>query len=162
MSTFASTFAILSTTARGESARRSLAKKLRQMAELPHGWNYGDGVPVSRVAIAVGERFLLLAARLGLKADVFPNPDGGCAVAFYNGADRVEVSISDDGSGLELRVERGIGNDYEDIIAPIGNAQLMDAVNWVLWLVPEGEWSLPVSSTYSSMTGSKSASAILS
>ena len=161
MSMFASTFAILTTTARGESARRSLATKLRQMAELPHGWNYGDGIPVSRVAIAVGERFLLLAARLGLKADVFPSPDGGCAVAFYSGEDRVEVSIGGDGSGLELRVERGIGNHFEDVIPPMENAQVRDVVNWVLWLAPEDEWSLLASSAYASSTAPVGVSSIL-
>src|SRR5262245_40399089 len=118
MSRFASTFAILNTDARteNEQTRRKLSRKLHEFATLPVGWSHGEGLPVSQIAIAAAEEFLFLAARLGLSADVFPNLDGGCAVTFYRDADLVEVSFAPGGLPMELRVERGIGAQFEHVI----------------------------------------------
>lgn len=163
MNPFGSTFAILNTTAsdENEAARRRLTRKLKQLGDLEEGWSYGEGVPVSPLAIAAAEEFLFLAARLGLQADVFPNLDGGCAVAFYRENDCVEVSIHPDGRTVGIRAERGIGAEFDDIVPPRDNAQAQDAIKQVLRLVPEGEWSLRASSTYASSTEPVSGSAIL-
>ena len=57
-----------------------------------------------------------------LKSDVFPDPDGGCAVAFYRGEDTVEVKVQSDGQTFRLSAERGIGFQFENIIEPKENA----------------------------------------
>lgn len=157
------TFQILSTTASldNERERRRLVRKLSQFGNLQSGWSHGEGDAVSVVAIAAAEEFLFQAARLGLRADVFPNLDGGCAVAFYRGTDCVEVSIHRDGASFGIRVERGIGAEFDDVTPPRDGASRQDAINAVDRLVPEAEWSLRVFSTSASSTLSDNASVIL-
>ena len=91
--------------------------KLHKMAELPVGFSHGEGVPVRLEAINHAEELILLASDLKLEADVFPNLDGGCAVAFYNGEARLEVSVSPDGNKLDLSAEHGIGFQFEGVIS---------------------------------------------
>lgn len=162
MNRFGSTFVILNTTARNEGARRTLSRKLQRLGELPQGWNFGEGVPVSSLAIAVGEQLLVMAARLALQADVFPENDGGCVVAFYHDAERVQVSVSPDGRLVELSAERGIGPHFEDVVPPIENVRDQDVQTQALRLATEAAWSLLGSSTYASSTKEAGGSSILS
>src|SRR5437660_1400810 len=110
-------FAVMSDQDSPEPTR--FVQKLRRMRELQAGWSHGAGVPVTDAAIRTGERFVALAFQLQLKVDVFPDPDGGCAVAFYSAENRVEVMVPPTGAEpFGLRVERGIGFQFEDVIAP--------------------------------------------
>ena len=49
-----------------------------------------------------GEELVLASAQLQLRADVFPEPDGGCAVAFYRGEQKVEVRVHSDGQNFDF------------------------------------------------------------
>ena len=136
-----------------EPGRLMLVRKLKDMLALSQGWSFGEGEPVTLQSIEVAERFVLIASQLSLTADVFPDLDGGCAVAFYQGEERVEVAISADGLRLSLRAERGIGNDYEDIIEPIENASRRDIFDEVDRLAQSAiTWKLYESSTYANTT----------
>ena len=115
MTVYESSFAVLETTSKSEDIRRRLTKKLRRMNSFTAGWSHGEGLPVSIGAIRIAEFFVLVACDLGFACDVFPNLDGGCAVALYEGDERLEVSISPEAC-LDVRIEKGIGLEFNDIL----------------------------------------------
>ena len=160
---YESSFAILASSAKdaAERRRRRLAKKLISFTELNDGWSYGEGEPISRFAVAVAQQFLFLGARLQLKVDVFPNLDGGCAVAFYRNHDCVEISVRADGRSVGIKVERGRGPDYDEPVPPRDEATIAEATTQVLSLLPEDEWTLLVSSTSDSTIPNADASVTL-
>ena len=119
------------------------------MVQLPRGWSYGQGEPVTAESVQEAERYVLMASQLSLTADVFPNLDGGCAVSLYEDDERVEVSIDASGRVLSLRAERGIGPDYENVIEPVENATSRQVYDQVLRLLEPRCKSL-VSSIYAS------------
>lgn len=159
--TFNSRNRILFTTSALEGSRRALTTKVRKMAELPVGFSHGDGIPVTNEAINSAEDLILLASDLELDADVFPNLDGGCAVAFYKGEARVEASISADGTKLDLRAEHGIGFQFEDVIPQAENVGLVEVINQVtmLKILDTEIWKLSASSTSGSLIDAASVSA---
>ena len=152
---------LLFTTSSSEHMRRTLTSKVRKFAELPNGFSYGDGVPVTQEAIDFAEELILLASDLKLEADAFPNLDGGCAVAFYNGDAKVEVSIGPDGGNVALSAEHGIGFEFEGIFSiteNVGWNEIIDQVSMLRMLEPK-IWKLFASSTFANSTDVAGASA---
>jgi hypothetical protein len=131
---------LLVTTSHKEDKRRILTTKVRGFADLPLGFSHGEGIPVSGLAILVAEQFIFLASLLELDADVFPNLDGGCAVAFYNGEESVEVSVGPKGERLDLRMEHGIGFQFEDVQPPAENVSPEFAAEQIYQLSQLGNW----------------------
>jgi len=143
---------MLLTTSPFEDKRRILTEKVRQMANLPAGFSHGEGQPVTGIAISCAENFISLASDLELEADVFPNLDGGCAVAFYKEMEKVEVSISPTGDKASLIFERGIGFQFEDVIPPIENVEMTEIWDQALKLRGLNEWKLSASSISGTLT----------
>ena len=145
---------ILFTMSGNEAKRRMLTKKVRAMASLPIGFSHGEGIPVSKSAISTAEELIVLASELELDADVFPNMDGGCAVAVYKKEERVEVSISRDGNKFDCRIEHGIGFQFDDVVPPMENVNFSKAIEQILklWMIDEEIWKLYESSTSASST----------
>jgi hypothetical protein len=131
------------------------------MAKLPVGWSHGEGIPVDRSAIALGEIFVYVGTVLELEVDVFPNLDGGCAVAFYREDVRLEVSINSTGN-YDLRIERGLGPYFDDVIPCKENAHRDLILHHLFRLAEHHRWSLPGYSTYASTTVVRGASGIWS
>jgi hypothetical protein len=125
------------------------------MVTLPTGWSHGEGLPVSPMAVAVATSQLVhLAFTFDLTADAFPNLDGGCAIAFYNRDRAVEVSVAPDGCTFDVRVERGVGFAFEEVVAPVTGTDLRTVVTHVRRLLG-AQWSLLASSTYGSSTNTE-------
>ena len=124
-----------------QSAPGRLLRKLRRFADLLAGWSHGSGLPITSAAIAAAEELTLAAAQLQLRADVFPEPDGGCAVAFYRGERRVEARVHPDGQSFGLRAERGIGFQFENTIEPIENATRSQIYGTLIPLAIGETWS---------------------
>ncbi len=145
---------VLYTTSNTESKRQMLIRKVRAMADLAVGFSFGEGVPIEEAAIETAEDLITLASGLELDADVFPNTDGGCAVVFYRNEDSVEASISPDGRAFDLRVEHGIGFQFEDVSPPQKKVSedkvYREIIN--LWISNENIWKLYASSTSGSST----------
>jgi hypothetical protein len=149
---FASKNRLLLTTSHLDSSRVPLIRKARQMAKLHPGWSYGEGVPITHVSIAAAEGFILIASYLELRADVFPNLDGGCAVAFYRAEERLEVSISPNGRTFGLKAECGVGFEFEETES-IENATLKQIGDCLGQLtVRNNLWKLSASSISGSTT----------
>lgn len=147
-----------------EDNRRILTEKVRQMANLPIGFSHGEGQPVTKIAILWAEYFINLASQLELEADVFPNLDGGCAVAFYKESEKVEVSISPDGDTANLIFERGIGFQFEDVIPPMENVGITEIIDQVTNLrrLNNDIWKLSASSISVTLTAPLEGSGTLS
>jgi hypothetical protein len=141
MSTFPNALSaawILVTTSPYENQRRKLVLKLRAMEKLPKGWSFGEGLPVSPFATQLGATMVMIVCDAGLEADVFPNLDGGCAIAAYGDGDgKVEVSVRPTGQ-LDLKVEQGFGCDIEEVSA-VPHADLTQIVNQIDML-PRSPW----------------------
>jgi hypothetical protein len=139
---------VLLTTSPLEDKRRILTEKVRQMANLPDGFSHGEGQPVTNIAISCAENFINLASDLELEADVFPNLDGGCAVAFYKETEKLEVSISPAGDKASLIFERGTGFQFEDVIPPMENVGYIEVFEQALKLrgLNNDLWKLSASS----------------
>jgi hypothetical protein len=132
-------FSVLITTSAQEVQRRKLVRKLNAMTALPHGWSYGQGIPVSPFAALLGATVVMIVCDSGLDADVFPNLDGSCAVAAYGGRnDKVEVSVHPTGQ-LGLKVEHGFGFDFEEVVA-VADAKLPAVINEITNLLPRSPW----------------------
>lgn len=145
-----------------EEKRRILTKKARQLAILPVGFSHGEGHPVTEIAILCAENFINLASQLELEADVFPNLDGGCAVAFYKDSDKIEVSISPEGDRANLIFEHGIGFQFEDVIPPMENVGIIEIMNQALKLRGSNKWKLSASSISDTLTAQLGGSGTLS
>jgi len=145
---FDSNYVMVLTTSANEGRRQALAAKARAMADLPAGFSYGEGIPITKAAINAAEQLILLASQLDLDADVFPNLDGGCAVAFYNDSEKIEVTVSPEGDRAALTFERGIGFQYEDVITPMENVGFVEIRNQALKLrrFDNAIWKLSASS----------------
>lgn len=65
---------------------RSALSKLFEFASMPHGWNYGQGVPASASQLDRGAHFLSYLKGIGLsETDVFPGTDGEILIRAYHG-----------------------------------------------------------------------------
>jgi hypothetical protein len=161
---FVSQNTMLLTTSPLEDKRRILTEKVRQLANLPIGFSHGEGRPVTGIAISCAENFINLASQLELEADVFPNLDGGCAVAFYKNSEKIEVSINPEGDKANLIFERGIGFQFEDVIPPMENVGITEILDQALKLrgLNSDIWKLSASSISDTLTATLEGSEILS
>jgi hypothetical protein len=151
---FDSIYMLLLTTSPLEERRRILTKKLDQMASLPGGFSHGEGFPVTKASISKAQQLVRWASDQGVDADVFPNLDGGCAVAFYKGVLKVEASISPNGNRVDLRIEHGIGLQFETLIEPRENVSRTEIENILLELrgLNNHIWKLSAYSTFVNTT----------
>lgn len=154
--TFANAFNVFVTTTTATTARPDpLVMKLRAFGQLATGWSYGRGRQISSAVIDRAERLLELGAQLHLKAEVFPGTDGDIVVAIHQDGTCVQVTVNEDLS-LGLRVERGRGPEYEDVIEPLPKATLSNVYTRIIALVKDDNaWksleSLTSSTTAQSM-----------
>lgn len=142
--------------------RDPLTQKLRSFARLQNGWSYGRGRNISQPVIDKAEKLLEFGTQLHLKAEVFPGTDGDVVVGFHAGDDCVQVTVNHDLS-LGLRIERGHGADYEDVIAPIERVQDEALVySSIVGLTRDDDaWKLLESSISSTLVEYSDASSIL-
>lgn len=103
-----------------------LLAKLQELAALPNGWRFGEGVPPHPTTLDNAREIYRMVASRGLKADAFPGSDGSLILVFYANERCVEISIAQDGR-MNVCVEEGEGADFQEI-KEIPNALLADAV----------------------------------
>ncbi len=72
-------------------------KKILSFMELPSGWHYGEGGPISLKSIGQALQIYYRGKRYGFKIDAFPGIDGEIQVCCYHGNDTLEFTIETDG-----------------------------------------------------------------
>ncbi len=141
------------------AARHPAQSKLEGFSQLPVGWNFGRGGPISQSVLAQGARLLSLGVGHGLSADVFPGSDDEVSVVFYLGDESFAIT-ADSTTSHEYSLERGKGFkfvriDHEEN-APF--ERVRDALmKWVYGT----QWNSLVSSTIVSLTTHSSDPGIL-
>lgn len=154
MTLYGSSFSFLSAGSANKTVLSgTVVDKLEAFSALRNGWSHGEGIPADPRAISAARSLIAVGTSMGLGCDVFPNIDGGCAVAFYEDTTRLEISVSPGGSSFDLRAERGIGFDYEEIFAPASVDSMILAALAIQSLFPRGSgWSSFASLIYGSST----------
>ena len=109
-----------------------LLLKLRELAELPEGWQYGEGIPPLEQVIQTAEEIYNKLSFFQFQVDAFPGLDGSLSLVFYSDQRCVEIDISQDGK-LNLSMEDGKGYEYEEIES-IPDASFQDVMNQVTHL----------------------------
>ena len=93
-----------------------LIEKIDELAELPNGWRYGEGVSLSDKAIKIAKRIYneISFSWPKPKTDVFPGTDGSLSVVFYKGDSCIEILVSAEGR-LDITKEVGEGFAFEEV-----------------------------------------------
>ena len=128
-----------SATVERSSSTDALLNKLKELATLPKGWRFGEGIPTKpEVLIATLDLYYRIA-RYDLKADAFPWSNGSVSLVFYERDMCVEISIHERDI-YDVVVEKGYGFEY-DILNEIDNASFED-VNEAINKTMEPKWNL--------------------
>lgn len=123
------------------------AAKLRALADLQEGWNYGEGAAFSPSHLQRMEMLLRRVESAGfLETDVFPGPDGNVVLAVYLPDVYFEIELRKNGS-LEFIHELPSGQAVEAL-----TESTEDAILQYMRRVRSGTWNSSESST-SSTTG---------
>ncbi len=91
-----------------------IENKIRSFRELSDGWHFGEGGPPSEDIIKQALEVCQIGKRYSLKCEVFPTVDKGVTVAFYDGDQCIEVTVTGENK-LIVSHEQGIGFDYEEV-----------------------------------------------
>ncbi len=119
-----------------------LLTKLQELANLPDGWRFGEGVSPQPYTLRRAQEIYQQVAYLRLKADAFPGADGSLSLVFYADERCVEIYISPDGK-LDLSVEEGEGREFQEIknTSDVSIANVVEEVSrlaqklgrWCIW-----------------------------
>lgn len=99
-----------------ESAADPVLTKLQELAELPLGWDYGEGRPTLPHVYQTARALYQALAPFQLKADAFPCPDGSLYLVFYVGLRSVEIRIWADET-IDLSVEEDLGKHVKELVS---------------------------------------------
>ena len=134
--------------------------KLEELARLPDGWRFGEGIPPQPTVIHTAREIYQRLADFRLQADVFPGVDGSLSLVFYAEERCVEIHVSQD-KGINISVEDGEGFDFREI-KEISNVSITEAVEEVLLLAREleGTWNLLDSFIHENTINMQNASAV--
>ena len=116
-----------------ESAADPVLTKLQELAELPPGWDYGEGRPTLPYVYQTARAFYQALASLQLKADAFPCPDGSLYLVFYVGLRSVEIRIWADET-IDLSVEEDMGKHVKELVSREDISE-HEAKNQVIYLL---------------------------
>ena len=116
-----------------ESAADPVLTKLQELAELPPGWDYGEGRPTLPYVYQTARAFYQALAPFQLKADAFPCPDGSLYLVFYVGLRSVEIRIWADET-IDLSVEEDMGKHVKELVSREDISE-HEAKNQVIYLL---------------------------
>jgi hypothetical protein len=114
------------------------------VANLPQGWDSGEGVPVRQDVVLTAQHLYGLLANPFCKVNIFPWADGSLTLVFCSDDRFVEINIYE-GGVYDVNVERGIGSNFEKV-KHIPNASIEDVGLEVFRIVMGSEWDLSESS----------------
>lgn len=92
---------------------REVCRKIRAFGELAEGWHFGEGSPISEVAIDTALKLIGFADEMGLyKFDAFPGLEGEVILTFYGDNEELDFTVHD-ASNIEICAERAGGDELE-------------------------------------------------
>jgi len=89
-------------------------EKIRTFQLLCDGWHYGEGVPTTDFSAEVGISILEETEAEGLKAEVFPELNGGLLISLNRPQtdDFLDILVSQKKDSFDVTREKGIGTEY--------------------------------------------------
>jgi hypothetical protein len=76
----------------------NILDSINSFTKLPNGWNFGEGVPASLIALRQSKNALVFAHNLGIKEfEVFPGIDGEIQICCYKEEASLEITFEVDG-----------------------------------------------------------------
>lgn len=129
-------------------------EKLVSFSELPHGWHYGSGEPISANVIEASKQVILDLAMKGFThTDVFPGEYGDVLVTAYHDAHYLGIVVGADGL-------YAFNHEIDDQAVLYLEGLDLGALRQQLGNVAGGIWPTSGLFTQKSMTTSKGASMI--
>lgn len=113
---------------------KPIVKRLQELADLPDGWDSGEGIPVKPVVIRTAKGLCVNTIGWACHVKMFPCADGTLNLSFFREDVFVEVEIDGDGT-FDIYKEKGRGDDCE-LLKHIPNAtveQLNDELVESIW-----------------------------
>ena len=110
-----------------------LLAKLDELANLPFGWEYGEGRPTLPFLSEVAREIYQTLAPFEFEADAFPAADGSLHLVFYSGSRSVELRLEADRT-IDLSLEEKIGRYFEEIRSQ-DNISKREAINQVFYFL---------------------------
>jgi hypothetical protein len=102
-------------------------QKVREFAELPNGWHFGDGMAPPQPRIDKAILIISRARLLGLeRANAFPGVDGQIEVTFYDDGRMLEITIEADNSLTIAEDENDIQVGFSEAVS---TPQLYERLN---------------------------------
>lgn len=126
-----------------------LLGQLHELANLPEGWDSGEGIPVKQEVIQTAKKLCERTADWVFKIKMFPCADGTLNLAFCREDAFLEVEIDEDGT-FDVYKETGKGDDCK-LVKHIPNASVEDVNSELIYIILELEWGLSESSITDTM-----------
>lgn len=111
--------------------------QIRSFAMLPNGWDYGEGVPLTKPAMKLAIEINSLGVLNGFISEAIPHTEGGITLIFSMGDYFLDVSVDQD-LMLSTRIEKGRGLNFK-VIEEKENVDKIDIVNE---LIKVSQWYL--------------------
>ena len=94
----------------------SIEAKLRRLAKLPVGWDYGSGGPISQRAKSDAVTLAYILDQVGVDGfNVMPGHDGSVMLVAYRQSESVEIEVLNHGQYI-LTVESSVGLDPHPLL----------------------------------------------
>lgn len=90
-----------------------ITKQIDSFVELPMGWDYGKGIPVSQKAAINAKSVYLIAKTNGFGAEPHPTPNGGITMILFFKDHFLDIEIVDSINTYSSRYEIGTGDDFK-------------------------------------------------
>ena len=91
-----------------------IERKIESFADLPSGWNYGEGDPINHNVIDKALEIYQIGKPLYLNCEVIPNTDGSIEISLYRQDHFMDFCINEDMS-IDFVYEVGNGTEYNEI-----------------------------------------------
>lgn len=88
---------------------------IKNLAKIPHGWDFGFGYPPSEIVINKALQIYSIGKLLSFKVEVKPEPEGGIVLTFYKEDEFLDVIINNNLS-LDMVHEKGFGVNFQTLL----------------------------------------------
>ena len=128
----------------GSTSQSAFLAELQELANLPEGWDSGEGIPVRQDVVYTAKQLYRYFANPFCKVNLFPWADGSLTLVFCADERFVEINIYEGGM-YDVDVEKGKGSNFEKV-KHIPNASIEEVGIEIFRIIVEPGWDLSESS----------------
>ena len=111
-----------------------LDAEIDALGQLPRGWRFGEGGPISEAVRQRAKVAATYAAFFGLDVSAFPSVGGEVILRYYKGEHTLEVYVNEDET-FDVALEKGRGFDFEVLFdrEGVGFDKLKELLTSLAW-----------------------------